>query len=127
MGLICTPSILYDLFVGRYLMFVTSSNLIVLILFIKRFMFAFLIGLLYLHKAPVASHFEVSSPSPVYLLKRCSFVFGLVGFQGFLWLCLYHLHSHGTRMSCRYMWAFGVGGCVCILCSLWRAIGGVVP
>ncbi len=51
-------------------MFVPSSNLIVLFWFIKRFMFALLIGLPYLHKAPVASHVEVSSSSPVYLFAK---------------------------------------------------------
>ncbi len=103
MGLIRTPSILYDLFGGRYLMPVPSSNLIVLTWFINRLMFALLIGLPYLHKALVASYFEVSSSSHVYLLKRCSFLFGLVGFQGSLWLCLCHLRIHGHHMSCRYM------------------------
>ena len=73
MRLICTPNILYDLFGGRYLIFVPSSNLIVLIWFINRFMFALFIGLPYPHKAPVASRLEVSSYSPVYLLKRWSF------------------------------------------------------
>ena len=125
MGLICTPGILYDLFRGRYLIFVPSSNLIVLIWFINRFMCALLIGLPYPHKAPVVSHFEVSSSSPVYLLKRCSFLFGLVGFLGSLWLCLCLLHIHGHRMSCRYMWAFGVDVWVCILDSRRRDIGGV--
>jgi hypothetical protein len=128
MGLICTPSILYDLFGGRYLVFeVPSSNLIVFIWFINRFMFALLIGLPYPHKTPVASHFEVYRYSHVYLLKRYSSLFGLVGFLGSLWLCLCRLHIHGHRMSCRYMWAFGVDVWVCILYSLWRAIGGVVP
>ena len=70
MGLISTPNILYDLFGGSYLMFVPSSNLIVLIWFVSRLMIALLIGLPYLHKAPVTSHLEVSSSSPVYLLKR---------------------------------------------------------
>ena len=81
MGLICTPSILYDLFGGRYLIFVPSSNFIVLIWLIRRLMFVLLIGLPYPHKAPVASHFEVSSSSPVYLLKRCFFLGG-GGFPG---------------------------------------------
>ena len=75
MGLIFTPRILYDLFGVRYLIFVPFSNLIVLIWFSNRFMFALLIGLPYHHKAPVASHFEVSSYSLVYLLKRCSSFF----------------------------------------------------
>ena len=77
MGLICTPSILYDLFGGRYFIFVPSSNLIVLIWFVSRFMFALLIGLPYPHKAPVASHLEVSSSSRVYSLKRYSFYLDL--------------------------------------------------
>ncbi len=87
MGLICTPSILYDLFGGRYLIFVPTSNLIVMIWLINRVMFVLLIGLPYPHKAPVASHFEVSSSSPVYLLKRRNFLFELVGFLGSMWLC----------------------------------------
>ena len=99
-------------------MLVPSSNLIVLIWFINRFMFVLLIGLPYPHKVPAASHFEVSSSSPVYLLKRCSFLFGLVGFQGSMWLCLCRLRIHDHRMSCRYMWAFGVDVWVCILYSL---------
>ena len=69
------------------MIFVPSSNLIVLIWFVNRSMLALLIELPYPHKAPVASHFEVSSCSPVFLLKRCSFLFGLVGFQVYLWLC----------------------------------------
>ena len=52
-GLIWTPNILYDLFGGRYLIFVPSSNLIVLIWFVNRLMFALLIGLPYPHKAPL--------------------------------------------------------------------------
>ena len=78
MGCICTPSILYDLLGGRYLMFVPSSNSIVLIWFVNRLMFALLIGFPYPHRAPVALHLEVSSSSPVYLLKMCSF---------FIWIC----------------------------------------
>ena len=78
MGLICTPNVLYDLFGGRYLMFVPSSNLIVLTWFVNRLMLALLIGFLYPHRAPVASHLNVFSSSPGYLLKRCSF---------FVWTC----------------------------------------
>ncbi len=97
MGLICTPSISYDLFGGMYLMFVPSSNLIVLIWFINRFMLALLlIGLPYLHKAPVASHFEVSSYSPVYLLKRCSFV---------IWTCRFSRVPVVMLMSSAYPWS----------------------
>ncbi len=44
MGLIFTLSILYDLFGGRYVMFDPSSNLIVVIWFVKRLMFSFLIS-----------------------------------------------------------------------------------
>ena len=73
MGLICTISILYDLFGGRHLIFVPVSNLIVLIWFVNWLMFALLIGFPYPYRAPVASHLDISSYSPVYLLKRCSF------------------------------------------------------
>ena len=72
MGLICTPSILYYLFKGRYFMFMSSSNLIVLIWFIIRFMLALLNGFPYPQSAHVGSHLVVSSSSLVYLLKRCS-------------------------------------------------------
>ena len=78
MGLICTPSILYDLFGGRFLIFVPSSNLIVFIWVVNRLMFALLIGFPYPHRAPVTSHLEISIYSPVYLLKRCSL---------FIWIC----------------------------------------
>jgi hypothetical protein len=54
-------------------MFVPSSNLIVLICFVNRLVLVVLIGFSYPQRAPVASHFEVSSSSHVYLLKRCSF------------------------------------------------------
>ena len=47
MGLICTPNILYDLLGGRYLMFVPSSNLIVLICFVNRLVLVVLIGFPY--------------------------------------------------------------------------------
>ena len=73
MGLIFTPSILYDLFMSRYLMFVPSLHLIMLILFICRFVLALRTGFPYPQSAPVASHLVVSNSSPVYLLKRCSF------------------------------------------------------
>jgi len=46
-GLMCTPSILYDLFGGRYLMSVPSLNLIVLIWFISRLVLALLMGFPY--------------------------------------------------------------------------------
>ena len=73
MGLICTPSILYDLFGDRYMMFVPSSYLIVLIWFISRLVLAVLSGFPYLQSALVASHLVVSRSSPVYLLKKCNF------------------------------------------------------
>ena len=73
MGLICPPSILYDLFGGIYLICVPYSNLIVLLWFNNRFMLALLFGLPHPHKAHVDLHFEVSSSNHVYLLKKCSF------------------------------------------------------
>ena len=63
-------SILYDLFDGKYLMSVPSSNLIVLICLLRRLVLAMLIRLPYSKRAPVASHFDVSSYSPMYLFKR---------------------------------------------------------
>jgi hypothetical protein len=75
MGLICTPNIFYDLLGGRYLIFVPYSNLIVLIWFVNGLMLALIIGFPYLQRAPVAWHLEVSSSSPVYLLKMCSFFY----------------------------------------------------
>jgi hypothetical protein len=46
MGLICAPNILYDLLGGRYLIFVPSSNFIVLVWFVNRLVLALLIGFL---------------------------------------------------------------------------------
>ena len=73
MGLMCNPSILYDLFGGKYFMGVLSSNLIVEIWLRSRFTFSLLMGFPYPHSAHVASHFVVSSSRPVYLPNRWSF------------------------------------------------------
>ena len=45
---------------------------------LRRLVFSLVIGLPYPQRAPVASHFVVSSSRPVYLLKRCSFL---------IWIC----------------------------------------
>ena len=84
MGLIRTPNRLYDLLGGRYLMFVPSSNLIVRIWFVSRLVLALLIGFAYLQRASVASHLQVSSSRPGYLLKRCSSLFWIFRFSGVL-------------------------------------------
>jgi len=73
MGLMCTPSVLYDLFGGKYLMGVQSSNMIVEIWLRSRFVFSLLTEFPYPHIAHVASHFVVSSSMPVYLLNRWRF------------------------------------------------------
>ena len=62
-------------------MFVSSSNLIMLIWFSIRLVLALLIGLPYPQRAPVASHLEVSSSKPVYLLKRCRFFIWIYRFS----------------------------------------------
>ncbi len=59
MGFICTPSILYVVFGGRYLMCVPSIKLIVLIWLMSRIVMALLSGFPYLHSAHVASHLVV--------------------------------------------------------------------
>jgi hypothetical protein len=74
MGLMWTPSILYDLFGGRYFMWVPSTNVIELICSCSVVWFLWLRGLPSPQSDPVASHFEISSWSPVYWLKRCSFL-----------------------------------------------------
>jgi hypothetical protein len=61
MGLMWTPSILYDLLGGRYLMWVPSVNMMELICSLRMFWFLLLRGLPSPHSDPVASHFEVSS------------------------------------------------------------------
>jgi hypothetical protein len=66
MGLMWTPSILYGLFGGRYLMCVPSANVIELICSCSVVWFLWLRGLPSPQSDPVASHFEVSSWSPVY-------------------------------------------------------------
>jgi len=71
-GLMCTPSILHYLFGGRCRMGEPYSNFIVLIWLRSRCVFSLLIGLPYPHSAPLASHFVVSSSSPVYSLNKCS-------------------------------------------------------
>ena len=72
MGFICTHSILCELLRGIYLMFVPSSNLIVLIWLLSRLVFALLIGFPYPQSALVASQLIVSSSSFVCLPKRCN-------------------------------------------------------
>ena len=70
----CTPSKLYDLLGGRYLIREPSGNVIVLIYSCSVGRFLLLRGLPRAHRAPVASHLVVSSWSHVYELKRCSFL-----------------------------------------------------
>jgi hypothetical protein len=74
MGFMWTPSILYDLFGGRYLMWEPSENVIELICSCRMERVLLLIGLPCAQSAPVASQFEVSSWIFVYWLKRCSFL-----------------------------------------------------
>ncbi len=61
MGLMWTPSILYDLFGGRYFMWVPSVNVIELICSCSVVWFLWLRGSPSPQSDPVASHFEVSS------------------------------------------------------------------
>jgi hypothetical protein len=68
-----TPSILYDLFGGRYLIWEPSEHMIESICYCRMEKVLWLRGLPCAQRAPVASHFEVSSWSPVYWLKKCSF------------------------------------------------------
>jgi hypothetical protein len=72
--LMCTSSILYDLLGGRYFIREPSGNVIVLICSCSVFELLLLRGFHRAHRAPVASHLVVSSWSPVYELKRCSFL-----------------------------------------------------
>ena len=65
-------------------MFVTSSNLNALLWLLSRLVLALFNGFPYPHSAHVASHFVVSIPSPVYLLKRCSFFICVWRFSRFL-------------------------------------------
>jgi len=62
-------------------MFVPSTNLIVLICFVSRFLLDLLIGFPYPQRAPIASHVEVFSSRHVYLLKRCSFFIWIYRFS----------------------------------------------
>ena len=73
-GLTWTPSILYYLFGGRYFMWVPSANVIELICSCSVVWVLWLRGLPSPDSDPVASHVDVSSLSPVYWLKRCSFL-----------------------------------------------------
>ena len=61
MGLMWTPIILYDLFGGRYLMWVPSVNEIKWICSCSMVRFLWLRGLPCPQSDPVASHFDVSS------------------------------------------------------------------
>jgi len=72
MGLMWNPSILYDLFGERYFMWGPSTN--VMICSCSVVWLLWLRGLPSPQSDPVDSHFEVSSWSPVYWLKRCSFL-----------------------------------------------------
>ena len=69
----CTPSILYDLFGGRYLICVPSRNWTECIWACSISWLVCVRGLPSAQSAPVASHFVVSSWRPVYWLNRLSF------------------------------------------------------
>jgi hypothetical protein len=97
------------------LIFVPSSNLIMLIWFVNRLMFALLIGLPYPHKAPVALHFEVSSYSPAYLLKRRSF---------FIWTCRFSRVPVVMLMSSAYPWSSYV---IYVPVGVWCWCEGLYP
>ena len=60
MGLMWTPSILYDLCGERYLIWVPSMNVIELICSCSMVWFLWLRGFPWAHSDPVASHLEVS-------------------------------------------------------------------
>ena len=60
-GLTWTPSILYDLFGGKYFMWVPFANVIELICSWSVVWFLWVRGLPSSQSDPVASHFEVSS------------------------------------------------------------------
>jgi hypothetical protein len=74
MGLMWTHSNLYDLFGGRYLMCVPSANVMEFICFCSVVWFLWLRGLPSPQSDLVALHLEVSSWSPVYWVKGCSFL-----------------------------------------------------
>ena len=74
MGLMWTPSILYDLFGGRYLMWIPYVNVIELICSCSVVRFLWLRGLPWPQSDPVASHLEASRLSLLYWLERCRFL-----------------------------------------------------
>ena len=71
-GLMWTPSILYDLLGGRYYTWVPSVNVTEFICSCSVVWFLWLRGLPSPHSDPIASHFETSSWSPV-LAEEVSF------------------------------------------------------
>jgi len=80
-GLMCAPSILYYLFGGRCRTGEPSSNCIVLVWLRSRRVFSLLLELPYPHSAHVASHFVVSSFSPVSSLNRCNLCIYILRFS----------------------------------------------
>ncbi len=94
--LMWTPSILYDLFGGRYLMWVPSRNFMECIWACSISRIFCVRGLPRAQSAPVASHLVVSSCRPVYWLKRCSF---------FSWISKFWIEPAVILMSSAYPWS----------------------
>ncbi len=116
--LMWTPSILYDLFGGRYLIRDPSRNVMEWIWACNISCFLCVRGLPRAHSAPVASHLVVSSCRPVYWLIRCSF---------YSWICRFWIEPAVILMSSAYPWSSYVMMEAVGLCDWYGGLHPLLP